>query len=182
MGKFNQSKFLILTAIVPLFAIAVNATPVDLDIYSNRTITDGEVYGAVNVYNSAVLNYLDGEIVWLVAHDHSIVNVHSAYGTDFQLEDNSKINLHSGGLDFQVSFTSGSDNSELHIYGYDLTYVPDVIGILEGSWDGIEMFRVLVRHSANVEPNVILHEIPEPTSGLIFISLVLMARLKNKTT
>jgi len=98
-----------------------------LDIYADDTIQNGDVYDTVNIYDSldippvqttvdmtggeiagchlydtAILNYWDGEIVYFVTHDNSTAEVHSDYDYSFTLEDESKIFLHNGGSNFQV--------------------------------------------------------------------------------
>jgi hypothetical protein len=170
------------------------------DFYTNGSIVDGNNFDVVKIWNTATvditggyvaacntfdnatLNYNAGGITYLVTNDNSIVNVYSDYDTDFQLEESSKIFLHNGSLDFQISFTSGSDNAILNIYGYDLIYTPGVIGLINGYWesDSNQLFNIMVRHSADVTPTIILNEIPEPCSGLLLLSAMLIARLRGR--
>jgi len=187
----------ILLAILFLLPVCANATTIDF--YNDGTIVDGNYFDQVNIWNDAtvdmtggyvascdtfdtsVLNYLDGGIQWGVTHENSILNVYSGYDTDFQLENCSKVFLHNGSLNFQVSFTSGSDNAILHIYGYDLNYTPSVIGSIDGYWESNQVFNfnIMVRHSADVTPTIILHEIPEPSTFCILGLLALFMRKRG---
>lgn len=184
------------------------ATVVDANIYSDTTIQAGDEYGTVNIYDSldtppiqttvtmtggsianchiydtAILNYTDGEIVWLVAHGNSIANIHSDYDYGFQLEDSSKIFLHNGASNLGASFTSGSDNAQLHIYGYNLIYTlatPSSPGLVDGYWENNQVFHFVIRASTDVTPTVILHEIPEPlTFILLATGGILLRKTKN---
>jgi hypothetical protein len=206
-GAEKMKRKILITAIAILLSLSLqaNATPVDANIYSDTTIVDGDEYGTVNIYDSldvppvqttvdmtggsiancyiydtAILNYMAGEIVWLVTRENSTVNVHSDYDYGFQLEDSSKVFLHNGDSNFQIAFASGSDNAQLHIYGYDLIYTPGSPGFADGYWETNKDFHIIIRASADVTPTIILHEIPEPCSGLLFATLIFIAKFKQK--
>jgi hypothetical protein len=77
------------------------------------------------------------------------------------------------------------DDAELHIYGYSLELMlptsSGTSGGIKGIWDGGENFTIAFRNAGDFDPltQVILHEIPEPCSGLIFTSLIFITRLRR---
>jgi len=194
--------------IVILIATASVTQGAILDIYADDTIQNGDVYDTVNIYDSldvppvqttvdmtggeiaechiydtAILNYWDGEIVYFVIHDNSTAEVHSDYDYSFALEDEGKIFLHNGGSNGQVLIVS--PDSQLHIYGYDFIQIPSgSASIIEGDWeDTNQNFSLTVRIAGEINPQdvIFLHTIPEPTTFLLFTfgSLLLRRHYKH---
>jgi hypothetical protein len=132
------------------------------------------------IHNTAIFNYLDGEIVWLVAQDDAVVNIHSDYDYGFAMTDYSKVFLHNGCSDLQVLIVSG--NAQLHIYGDSLVCTPAISSyIVEGLWeDSQQSFSMVVRYAEGITPQIILHEIPEPISVLLFAFGGLLLRRTRK--
>jgi hypothetical protein len=178
-----------------------HATIVDVNIYNSTTIGDGDEYGWVNIYDTppyhttvdmiggsvnsccvydgATLNYDAGEIPYIEGYDNSIINVHSDYIGGIVIAHSCKAFLYNGSSNFTVGFGAGA---ELHVFGYNLIYTPVMPGspgFVDGCWESGESFHILIRPSTGVIPNVILHEIPEPCSGLILTILTIFARYRK---
>lgn len=74
------------------------------------------------------------------------------------------------------------DDVELHIYGYNLEYIINGPDWVKGFWPDGRSFGIFIRNSSNgaLRGNVFLHEIPEPSSSLLFMSVMFLVKLKGK--
>lgn len=184
----------------------VNATLENRDIYSDAIIESGD-YGTVNiydsldtipvqttvtmtggeidychVYNTAILNFEGGDIFVVISHDDSNVTVDATtLPTVFELYDDSKVHLHNG---FNTPNIQIFDNAELHVYGYGFEYDPTITGTngISGFWENGEAFSIGLRQPSDYDPytQIILHEIPEPTTLLLFTFGGLFLRKHHK--
>ncbi|MCX5633176.1 MAG: hypothetical protein NTW93_05855 [Phycisphaerae bacterium] len=194
-----KTRISILLAILFLLPVCAKALVIK-DFNEDGTITDSNYFDVVNIWNiatvdmiggyvtscylydTAILNYTDGDIQSIVAGENSTVNVHSDYDTAYSLYDYSKVYLHNGSSGFlQLLIVSG--NAQLHIYGYDLVYTPDDPGspdFVDGYWEAShQSFHMGVRYAGGITPQIFLHEIPEPCSGLLLASLILLIKFKR---
>ncbi len=179
----------------------VNATPIDIDIHNTTTISSGE-YGTVNiydtppnqtivamtggdisygnVYNTAILNCYGGELFFPRIYDNAIVTIYNIdYIASVELHGNGQLHIYDGGSASSVSIQI-FDNAELHVYGYGFVYNPSVTGTnaISGFWGNGERFTLGLRQPSNYDPytQVILHEIPEPTTFLLMSVVALYLR------
>jgi hypothetical protein len=186
----------IVFAVLFLLPVCANATIVK-DFYTDGQIVDGNVFDTVNVWNTANVTMTGGEVVWCNVYDSGIFTYNSgdigfvyaydsgsvySYGTGMggvDLYQNSQAHLYNGD---QGIHTMLFDNVELHIHGYNLEYIINGPDWVKGFWPDGRSFGVFIRNSSNgaLRGNVFLHEIPEPSSGLLFMSGMFLTRFKRK--
>ena len=199
----NKGLTKIILAILLLLPLCANATPIDVNIYSDETIEDGDVYGTVNIYDTppdqttvtmtggdieycniydtANLNFSGGEILLVATYNNSKATINaSTAGGGFELYDYSQVHLYDAGNFTNVQIF---DNAELHVYGYDFSYDPSTTGTREiyGTWENGQSFKIALRQPSDYDPytQVILHEIPEPSTISILGLLVLLVRKRG---
>ena len=95
-----------------------NATPIDLDIYGDRTIQNGVSYGWINIYDTppdqTIVSMIGGEVFQISCYNTSNLIVTDGVGTGvWRAYDNSRIEIKGG----NVSTLRGHDNSHLVITG-----------------------------------------------------------------
>lgn len=208
----NKQKMVILMAGVLLWCGGmVNATLVDLDIYSDTTIESGD-YGTINIYdtppdqtivtmkggssesiwsyNSSIFQMQNGNVSWVIsAHNESSV-VMSGGSTKFLELFNTSVAHISGGE--IMAYFGIWDSATVHIYGKNFTVTPAAISnhwIIEGLWADNTPFSIYFRpHTSAWYPppgvagsNVHLHIIPEPATLGLFGVGILIARRAAKT-
>jgi hypothetical protein len=130
-------------------------------------MTGGLIYSC-DVYNTAILNFNDGEIGTIYTNNSSIVNMSSVNTPTMYLYNDSQIHIYNGSAGPSVSLY---DNAELHIYGYNLDYdeIPSPNWVT-GQWENGQDFTIYLRNIYSYNPSqVVLHEIPEPTTFLLFV-------------
>ncbi len=191
--------------IVILIATASVTQAAILNIYADDTIQNGDVYDTVNIYDSldvppvqttvdmtggdisylnvydtSVFNFNSGSIGALTMNNSSIANLYSSDTPTMYLYDNSQIHIYNGSLGSSALIY---DNAELHVYGYDLEYdeTPSPNWVT-GQWENGQDFKIYLRNIYSYDPDqVVLHEIPEPTTFLLFTfgSLLLRRHYKH---
>jgi hypothetical protein len=187
-----------------LFVLAIicqaNALPVDVNIYSSTTIEDGDEYGTVNiydtlpdqtivdmtggdisycnVYDTANLNYGGGEISLVSTYNNSSAIANVDVSTGFCLYDESKVYLYELGSSSSIFIY---DDSELHIYGYNLEYEETALpNWVTGQWENGQSFQIYLRNITSYDPTqVFLHEVPEPLTLFFLVSGSLILRKKH---
>jgi len=134
-------------------------------------MTGGEI-DSCHVYDTAILNFEGGNIFLVTSHNNSNVTINSVPSPDvFELYDNSEIYLQNGDYYTTVQIF---DDAVLHIYGYNFDYDPSITGTnaVNGFWGNGEALRIALRSTPGVDydpyTQVVLHEIPEPTTFLLF--------------
>lgn len=170
----------------------VQATPIDINIYSSTTIDSGE-YGIVNIYDTfpdqTIVTMTGGSIYSVWTYNSSIFQLQggnvdrvinflpgyiSAHNTSNIIMSGGTV----GGLelfDSSVAHISGGDisghlatfqTSAAHIYGKNFNFTPNGSGgpgWITGNWADDTPFSIYYR---NYEPfpgtHLFLHEIPEP--------------------
>ncbi len=175
-----------------------------LDIYADDTIQNGDVYDTVNIYDSldvppvqttvdmtggqisscnvydaAIFNLTGGNIGLIATYENSNANINIDISISFELHNNSKVYLHGLGTSSSIFIY---DNAELHIYGYDLFYdeTPSPNWVT-GQWENGQDFKIYLRNIYSYDPDqVVLHEIPEPTTFLLFTFGSLLLRRRHK--
>jgi hypothetical protein len=184
-----------------LFAFSFCANATTIDFYSDGTITDGNVFNTVNiwndanvtmtggdvgfckVYNSGVFNYSGGDLVFLYVYNSSVAYISTAenyYAQGFELYNNGQIYMNDGG-DF-ANAQIFDKSAQFHIYGSNLKYIIGAPDAVEGLWPDGRDFEILIRNSSMgaLRDSVFLHEIPEPASmGLLLIGIIGMRRFQN---
>ena len=187
-----------------LIAITAVTQGAILDIYADDTIQNGDVYDTVNTYDSldippvqTTVDMTGGEISYLNVYDTSVFNFNSGsigvlttnnsgiahlYSSDIStkyLHDNSQIHIYNSSLSSSVLIY---DNAELHIYGYDLIYDETASpNWVTGQWENGQDFEIYLRNIYSYDPDqVVLHEIPEPATLLLFSFGGLLLRRHHK--
>ena len=168
-------------AFLPLCA---NATPIDIDIYNDTTISSGE-YGTVNIYDTppeqTTVTMTGGQVTDLYTYQSSMVNLVDGYIYGFYVTNSSMIDMLGGAIHHlmigdsaianlrggQITYhISASGSSIFNIYGKEFYYIGDH---LHGLWADNSSFDIWVRGPGTNE-HVVLHEIPEPIT-ILFLGL-----------
>ena len=180
-----------------------------LDIYADDTIQNGDVYDTVNIYDSldvppvqttvdmtggdisylnvydtANFNCYDGDLSFLYVYENAAATINNLnYIASIELHNNASLYMHGGVSSVSIQIF---DDAELHVYGYDFEYDPSIIGTnsITGFWENGESLEILLRQPSDYDPytQVILHEIPEPTTFLLFGLGSFFLRKHKKTT
>jgi hypothetical protein len=179
-----------------LFLVPVCAKATTIDFNENGTITDGNVFDTVNIwdnanvtmtggvvafcntYNSGILNYNDGDLHFLYTYQTSQAWLYANESTECRIYDQSIVHLYNGGL---VASALIYDDAELHIYGYNLEYIIGGPDMVEGFWPDNQFFSIFIRNSPEgaLRDNVFLHEIPEPSTLSLLGLFVLFTRKRG---
>ena len=179
-------------AILLQLPLCANATPIDVNIYSDTTIITGDEYGTVNIYdtppNQTTVTMTGGDIWQVVAHNSSEFIMNGGTVNNIHADDDNRLEISGGdigsvGLESSTStlFLSGGNISyisihalgaTLHVYGYDFQYTAGGIfgyGSLSGYWENNSDFTILFRYLPEPFPgsSVVLHTVPEPTTFLV---------------
>jgi len=149
-------------------------------IQTTVDMTGGEI-DYCNVYDTAILNFEGGDIFVVISHNNSTVTINNNPSPAvLELYDNSKMYLYNGAAGpFNALIY---DNAELHIYGYNLNYdeTPSPNWVT-GQWENGQDFKIYLRNIYSYDPDqVILHEIPEPATFLLFTFGGLLLRKHRK--
>jgi hypothetical protein len=198
-GKWKLLKFVF--AVLFLLPVCANATPIDVNIYGNTTISSGD-YGAVNIYdtppdqttvimtggtaesiwayNSSIFNIMqNGNVPWVVsAQDTSTILISGGSISSVQLVDSSIAHISGGSITGSLT-TVGA--ATVHIYGKNFNFTlrySNGPGWITGNWSDGSSFSIYYR---NYEPfpgtHLFLHEIPEPcTLGLVGLGFFILRR------
>jgi hypothetical protein len=166
------------------------------DFYEDGTITDGNGFNTVNVWNdanvimtggeveycniyeTATLNYLDGDILLLTTNNSATAIVYASKADRFDLYNDSKIFLYNSADIVNIGIFDVT--AQLHVYGYGFIIdhfnkmggIPYYNGLIHGYWsDGTDDFQLQIRYTPEPFPqnNIILHTIPEPATLLLLI-------------
>lgn len=155
-----------------------------IDFYTDGTIEAGDVYDAVNVWdtsivemsggtayavnpnNSSVFTMYDGDIRFVDLRNDSTINVYGGevgYG-GLNVSGSASANLYGGIYSYHIV---GVESGAVHIYGYHFELTG---AFLSGFWaDGTRFENIYLRGPGTYE-RVTLHEIPEPAT-LCLLSL-----------
>jgi hypothetical protein len=159
------------------------------------TISDGDNYDIVNIWDNATVNmdggqvsslftyelgtllYYGGDIHDIWVHNDSIAYIETDFCQAFEIYDYGQIHMDNGPIGASIQIF---DDSELHIYGYGLYYIPGGTGEVKGSWEDGRNFGLYIRNAGEIVPedHIFLHEIPEPATiaflgfGLYLLSAV----------
>jgi hypothetical protein len=166
-----------------LLPVCANATTIDF--YNNGTITDDDVFDTVNIWDSANVTMTGGDVFWCYTHNTSTFTYYGGYGDlsvilmydtsivrnyadwtpTMELYGNSQMHIYNGHIGSSVSIY---DDAQLHVYGYSLSFTyPEI----NGFWPDGQHFSFYIRNTGgefNPDEQVFLHEIPEPTTLLLF--------------
>jgi len=165
-----------------LFLLPVCANSTTIDFYTDGQIVDGNYFDNVNVWNNANVTMTGGQVFDFNTYQTSIINFSGGKVTHFYIYDNSQLNACGGWIYHTlevsgssiVNFTGGethgfqgikaSDFSIVNIYGYNLHISSNTV---IGYWADNHYFRIgLV--GVETASHVVLHEIPEPVSIILF--------------
>ncbi|PKL42467.1 MAG: hypothetical protein CVV39_08885 [Planctomycetes bacterium HGW-Planctomycetes-1] len=179
-----------------------NATPIDVNIYSDTTISSGE-YGTVNIYDTppdqttVTMTGGTAESVW--AYNSSIFNMQNG-NVSFVVSvfDNSTAVISGGSIQYlQLSYSGvaslsgGSINGSLstggmatvHFYGKNFNCIPHAGGgwLITGNWDDAISSPFTVWYRAgysepipgSFDSPITLHIVPEPiTLSFLLIGIL----------
>ncbi|HLB74829.1 MAG TPA: PEP-CTERM sorting domain-containing protein [Sedimentisphaerales bacterium] len=177
-------RILVLLALTPALCSATI-----IDFYTDGTIGDGDVYAAVNVWatsvvemsggtayavnlnNSSVFTMYDGDIRFVDLGDDTTINVYGGevgYG-GLNVSGSASANLYGGTYSYHIV---AAESGAVHIYGYDFELAGSY---LSGFWaDGTRFDDIYLRGPGTYE-RVTFHIIPEPATlwllalgGLLF--------------
>jgi len=157
--------------VVIVLSVVIPARGLDVDFYEDGVIQNGDEYYYANVYNDAMVDVTGGFVYYLHAYDTSTLNIFS--GSDMRylkLKDLSTAHLHGGLIEHVLSL---DDTGTAHFYGYDFHF--DSLGgsagqgFLTGYWVDSSPFEINLHHwNQSNTYNLIFHEIPEPSSLILF--------------
>ena len=198
----NTRLWKIIFAILLSLPLCANATTIDFNDNQTGTITYGNVFETVNVwdtatvdmtggwayycnlYDSSTFNFYDGDVGAFSTHQSATVNIFTDDNPDIYVYDQSEIYLFDSGNGSSILIWD--NGGAVHIYGYDFEYEPaggeQYNGMLSGFWPDGRTLYLLIRLTPEPFPenNIILHIIPEPTSFLVFgLGLCGLLRKRN---
>ena len=175
----------IIFAILFLLPVCANATTIDF--YNDGTITDGNDFYWVNVWDNATVDMTGGRVSNFYTYQTSTVNFSDGNVSSFHIEDTSHVNVSGGfinqGLNVYDSgvanltggqigqigqiydaYIAAFESAIVNVYGYGFSYT----GVfLNGYWADETPFTIWLRGPGTAS-HVVLHEIPEPLSILLF--------------
>jgi len=195
------SRVLSLFAFLFLLPLCANATTVDF--YTDGTITDGDSYTTVNIWDTATVDMTGGNVsacninnfaslisdngsIGIIACcDNSTADILGGSFDVAYLAEDSKMCIYGGiwsnGTDIDIYMY---DNSELHIFGYDLEHTDQYIlhgrtlDAITGYWENGQEFTIIL--SGPAVDNYFLHEIPEPsTMSLLSLCAFFIKKAKH---
>ncbi|MCX5633994.1 MAG: hypothetical protein NTW93_10035 [Phycisphaerae bacterium] len=153
-----------------LLPVWVNATTIDF--YTDGTITDGNVFDTVNIWNTATVDMIGGVVTWSFnTYNTSTLNISGGDTSAFiNLHDDSILNL-SGGIEHAWIYP---DTGTVNFYGRDLIMGEYGEKYVHGYWaDGTEFTITLARIE---NANIVFHEIPEPATISLLLAGILGVR------
>ena len=178
MKKFSWTIF----AVLILLPLCANATTIDFN--ENGTITDGNYFDRVNVWDSATVDMTGGQVLDFYAYQTSTVNLSGGTISWFYTSGSSALlnmsggvidrslnvggssvtNLTGGQIPFYSTgaYISAGDSATVNIYGYGFSLDGHY---LSGYWADGTAFYIWLRGS-ETPSHVVL--IPEPVSILLF--------------
>lgn len=167
-----MKKLGVFLAIMGLLSVCANATP--MDFYTDGTITDGNVFDTVNIWNDATVNMIGGVITFQI----NIYNISTLNISDGTLE--SPPSVHINLYDYGILNLSGGqfdntwiypDTGTVNIYGRDLSWIIDSEKRVHGYWADDTEFLITFARIENA--NIIFHEIPEPaTMSFLLLGII----------
>ncbi len=143
-----------------------------VSIYNSAMVEmSGGVVSGIDAYNSSTLTLRGGSVGarGLYTYNSSVVNIHGwTDGLKVVANDSSTVNLFQGN-------TNGSVNpygsSTVHIYGTDFDFSVNISsGTLTGKWADETDFSLFFRGETELPSQVILHQVPEPTTLILLLS------------
>jgi len=177
-----------------LLPVCANATT--MDFYNDGTITDGNVFDTVNVWNdanvvmtggtvysvfsrdSSIFNLQSGDITgWITVRDASNLKISGGSVGDLELY-NSAVAIISGGNITGTLATGAPISGTVHIYGENFELSFDGGWLIEGNWADETPFAIHYRSDSSTpmpgspNSNIFLHTIPEPmTMAFLLIGI-----------
>lgn len=171
----------IIFVILVLLPVCANATT--MDFYNDGTITDGNNFGTVNIWDDANVTMTGGKVFWCYTYNTSSFVYYSDYGDlsfismydnslarnyanwtpTMELYNNSQMHIYNGHIGSSVWIYG---DAELHIHGHNLEYISGVCDVVFGQWPDGRSFDFAIRNSfhGTLRDNVFLHETPEPST------------------
>ncbi len=174
---------------------AITQAAIDWDIYGgNETIVAGSDYRIVNVYDDdsdhAFLDISGGTISSLSTYDLSVADISDGSIGTIVAKNSSEVNVYGGNI-YQALQSSDSavinlfgltgdptltylGTGVINIYGYNFDFLASGTGPkdgwLSGNWANGNPFEFYLRNLPEAFPNsqIVLHEIPEPATVLLF--------------
>lgn len=132
-------------------------------IYDNALVTmDGGQVFEINSLQAQDLSINAGEVSSIYSKGSSVINVNNGNINFIEANDSSIVNLRGGNIGSIHTRLSGI----FHVWGYDLTITPDYH--LTGTWESQEDFDIYITRWPSTLPSIVLHEIPEPATLLLF--------------
>lgn len=184
--KFRKVIFAILV-LLPVCAMATS-----IDFYNDGTITDGNVFDTVNIwdsatvdmmggsadivnsYNSSTFNFQNGDVTgWIHAEDTSNVTISGGSTNDLELFESAVANISGGSISGHLGIW---DDGMVHLYGgnFGYTVADGSTGwLITGSWADDSPFMIFYRtNTSGPVPgssgsHIVLHTIPEPATLLL---------------
>lgn len=195
-----RRKIVILRLLILLFSGGLaQAEWITKDFYTDGQIADGNYFDVVNLWDSAVVDMIGGEVLGLYCYDASKLNLLGGSVSSLNVIGSNLIEMSAGSIghvsleNSSVTHWSGGnitgyigirDEAILHVYGKDFLYTPGGefgYGWLSGHWADDSDFTVLFRHLPESFPpssSVILHEVPEPCSfGLLGLGFFMARKI-----
>jgi hypothetical protein len=149
-----------LFAILFAFPICANAT-ITKDFYTDGSVVDGNYFDVINVWNSATVNMSGGQVSTFCTYQTSTLDLSEGLINDLIVCNSSNVNLTGG----QIGYYLGAfDSSVVNIYGKGFYYTSQY---LNGYWADNSSFSIWLRGPGTAS-HVVLHEIPEPATSLLF--------------
>ncbi len=160
------------------FTIAMALLIIALPAICQATLTEwttgdyeigfGDTYGAIRIINDVTLTINGGSISDLTTRNNTLTTMFGGTLGALIVYEESIVNLRGGSIE---SIVSQSDQA-VHIYGLEFQWTPDegnpLRGILTGSWEDGSQFSIDLRDCSPSTGEVVLHQIPEPISILLF--------------
>jgi hypothetical protein len=212
MKKLMKTRISILLAFLVTFPFSFCAQAIDIDFHDNGTITDGNVFGTVNIwdnanvimtggtaeyvysYNTSTFRYQDGDVSeWIQVNDESTLIMSGGSVTaSIGVLDSGVAYISGGNFNGIYSGAVGCDSSaKIYIYGQNFQMLPandDHSSVfLKGNWLNGPSFDIYLRYLPQpyeqaLGTNIFL--VPEPATVSLLLFGILGARKlrRQKTT
>lgn len=170
------------------------------DIYNSGMSQTADVFGDIEIVQanqSSTINVFNGEFVQLLAYDSGEINYYDGYTDLLFAVESAKINLYGGTTTYLMSYESSIVN--LYGYGFEIINYAEAIqgsllgfpadGLLSGFWEDGTAFSIELGNYHGSDPvpvnpvtyeHLVLHEIPEPCTLLLFGFGGLVLRIRGR--
>jgi hypothetical protein len=161
-----MKKIITIIAAMLLLTSALETQAGNIDFYDDGVIQEGDIFDNVDIWKTTTVDMTGGLVKWsMEVHDSGILNIYGGVidGADVIGVDSSTLNLWGG--DFQRFHRIWVyDLAIINVYGYGFNRHDSYW--LDGHWVNGTPFSLYIRGDYSWE-RTILHEIPEPSSGLL---------------